>query len=159
VLYLATIKEMSDELEKLVSFLFSLTPHTYGVLNNQFLGTWSIQDIISHVMGWDKDFLKTLEQIVNNDKVILKEHPDVQAFNDASVEFGRKKKPQELINDAIYQRKQLILKLNMVTESAFISQFNNSHFTLESFLQEMFVFHDKHHIGQIMQFLKGSDNF
>ncbi|MCL6574432.1 MAG: ClbS/DfsB family four-helix bundle protein [Bacillus sp. (in: Bacteria)] len=151
---MATIKETSVELEKLVSFLFSLTPHSYDVLSNQFLGTWSIQDIISHIMGWDKDFLKTLEQIVNNEKVILKEHPDVQSFNDASVEFGRKKKPQDLINDAIYQRKQMILKLNMVTESAFISQFNNSHYTLESFLQEMFVFHDKHHIGQIMQFLK-----
>jgi len=150
----ATITDVSNDLEKLIVFISNLIPYSDDVLCKQIVGKWSIQDIISHIMGWDKTFIMTLDQIINNEEVKLEEHHDVQAFNEASVTFGRKMKPHDLLQEAISQREQLILKLNMVSETAFIRQFHNSAYTLETFLQEMFVGHDKHHEEQIMRHLQ-----
>lgn len=151
---MATIADVSKDLEGLTVFISNLIPYSEDVLCKQIVGNWSIQDIISHIMGWDKNFIKTIDQIINNDEVKLEEHHDVQAFNEASVHFGRKMKPQDLLKEAITQREQLIFKLNMVSESAFIKQFQNSAYTLETFLQEMFIGHDKHHEAQIMKYLQ-----
>jgi len=151
---MATIVEISKDLERLTVFISNLTPYSDDVLCKQIVGSWSIQDIISHIMGWDKNFIMTLDQIINNDEVKLEGHHDVQGFNEASVLFGRKMKPHDLLKEAITQREQMILKLNMLSESAFIRQFHNSAYTVESFLQEMFIGHDKHHEEQIMKYLQ-----
>ncbi|WP_249863575.1 DinB family protein [Paenibacillus konkukensis] len=134
-------------------FISDLSLYPDDVLCKLIVGTWSIQDIISHIMGWDKNFIKTLNQIINNEKVKLEEHHDVQAFNEASVSFGRKMEPHDLLKEAISQRNQLISKLNMVSKSAFTKQFPNSSYTLETFLQNMFIGHDKHHVEQIKNYL------
>ncbi|WP_244188466.1 ClbS/DfsB family four-helix bundle protein [Paenibacillus kribbensis] len=97
---------------------------------------------------------KTLIQIINDEQVSFQEQPDVQAFNDASVAFGRNMKPHELLNEAIAQRKQMIRKLKMVSELAFVRPFPNSPYTMENFLQQMFVLHDRHHKEQIMKALR-----
>jgi len=149
----ATKTDVSRDLKRLTVFISDLIPYSDDVLCKQIVGNWSIRDIISHIMGWDKNFIKTLDQIINNDEVKLEEHHNVQAFNEASVILGRKLKPHDLLREAITQREQLILKLNMVSESAFIRQFHNSAYTLETFLQEMFIDHDKHHEEQIMKHL------
>ncbi|MDT3428383.1 hypothetical protein J2Z22_003975 [Paenibacillus forsythiae] len=151
---MATISGISEDLERLIVFISDLTPYSDDALRKPIVGTWSIQDIISHIMGWDKSFIQTLNQIINNEEVNLEEHHDVQAFNEASVTFGRTMKPHDLLKEAISQRKQLILKLSMVPESAFNRQFHNSAYTLETFLQEMFISHDKHHEEQIMKHLQ-----
>lgn len=148
---MATIAEISDDLEKWTAFISTLSPYSDDILCKQIAGTWSIQDIISHIMGWDKNFTKTLVQINNNKQITLEEHPDVQAFNDASVDFGRNMKSHDLLNEAISQRKRMI---GMVSESVFISQFHNSSYTMESFLQEMFVYHDRYHKEQVMKLLQ-----
>ncbi|ADO58040.2 hypothetical protein PPM_3832 [Paenibacillus polymyxa M1] len=117
-------------------------------------GKWSIQDVVSHIMGWDNNFTKALIQIIDKGQVMLKEHPDVHTFNDSSVAFGRTMKPHDLLNEAIAQRKQMIAKLQMVSESDFMRPVPNSLYTLETFLQEMFVQHDRHHKEQIMNSLQ-----
>ncbi|WP_256022289.1 DinB family protein [Paenibacillus kribbensis] len=146
--------EVSDDLEKWLEFLSALSSYSDEFLCKPIAGTWSIQDIISHIMGWDKSLTKTLIQIINDEQVALQEHPDVQAFNDTSVAFGRNMKPHDLLNEAIAQRKQMIRKLKMVSESAFVRQFPNSRYTMENFLQQMFVQHDRHHKEQIMKALR-----
>lgn len=151
---MATITDVCRDLEKLTVFISNLTPYSDDVLCKQIIGTWSIRDIISHIMGWDKNVMKTLNQIIHNVEVELEEHHDVQAFNEASVAFGRKMKPHDLLQEAILQRKQLILTLHLVSEKAFITQLHNSAYTLEAFLKEMFINHDQHHEKQIMQHLQ-----
>ncbi|WP_249866418.1 DinB family protein [Paenibacillus konkukensis] len=148
------ITDASNDLERLTFFISNLIPYSDDVLRKQIVGKWSIQDIISHIMGWDKNFITTLDRIINNEEVKLEEHHDVQAFNEASVTFGRNIEPHDLLQEAISQRRQLVLKLNMVSETAFIRQFHNSAYTLETFLREMFIGHDKHHQEQILRHLQ-----
>ncbi|MEC0182880.1 DinB family protein [Paenibacillus peoriae] len=146
--------EVSDDLEKWPVFLSALSSYSDELFCKPIADTWSIQDIISHIMGWDKSLTKTLIQIINDEQVALQEHPDVQAFNDASVAFGRNMKPHDLLNEAIAQRKQMIRQLKMVSESSFVRQFPNSPYTMENFLQHMFVQHDRHHKEQIVKALQ-----
>ncbi|MDQ0494900.1 DinB family protein [Paenibacillus brasilensis] len=154
---MSTIAEVSADLEKWTVFLSDLSPYSDELLCKPIEGKWSIQDIISHILGWDKSLTKTLIQIINNEQVALQEHLDVQAFNDASVAFGRNMKPHDLLNEAIAQRKRMIRKLEMVSESAFVRQFLNSPYTMEYFLQQIFVQHDRHHKEQIMKVLPAID--
>ncbi|MGR6764817.1 MULTISPECIES: DinB family protein [Paenibacillus] len=151
---MATIAKTSEDLEGWIAFLAALSPYSDELTCEPIAGKWSIQDVVSHVMGWDKNFTKALIQIIDKEQVMLKEHPDVQTFNDSSVAFGRTMKPHDLLNEAIAQRKQMIAKLQMVSESDFMRPVPNSLYTLETFLQEMFVQHDKHHKEQIMNSLQ-----
>ncbi|WP_091176932.1 DinB family protein [Paenibacillus sp. 1_12] len=152
---MATIGEISKDLEKFIVFVTSLSQYSDDVLTEQINVSWSIQDIISHIMGWNINFtITTVSQILNSERVMLEEHPDVQAINDASVSYGKAMKPHDLLAEAIYHRRQLIAQLNLISESAFSKYFhNNDSYTLESFLQEMFISHDLHHKEQIMRYL------
>lgn len=151
---MATRSEILQDLESFIVFVTFLSRFSDDVLTEQIHGNWSTQDIISHIMGWDINFTKTsVSQILNSEPVMLDEHPDVQAINDASVSYGRIIKPRDLLNEAISHRKQLISQLNLISESDFSKHFhNNNSYTLESFLQEMFVYHDLHHKEQIMRY-------
>jgi hypothetical protein len=151
----ATKSEISKDLESFIDFITSLSQHSDDDLTEQINGNWSTQDIISHIMGWDINFMNTtVSQILNSEPVMLEEHPDVQAINDASVSYGRTKKPHDLLNEAIFNRGQLISQLNLISESAFSKHFqNDDSYTLESFLQEMFITHDLHHKKQIKRYL------
>jgi hypothetical protein len=152
---MVTKSEILKNLESFIDFITLLTPYSDDVLTAKINGKWSIQDITSHIMGWDINFTNTtLSQILNGEPVMLEEHPDVQAVNDASVSYGRTMKPHELLNEAILKRARLVSQLNLISESAFSKYFkNNDFYTLESFLQEMFISHDSHHKEQVMRYL------
>lgn len=151
----ATIAEVSRNLGRLIDFISNLMPYSEDVLCTPIEeGKWSVQDIISHIMGWDKDLMKKLDHFIHKGEALLQEHHDVRAFNEASVAYGRTRKPHDLLREAASQRKQLILKLNQVSEEAFTKHIHGSPYTLETFLQEMFICHDKHHEEQIMRYLQ-----
>jgi hypothetical protein len=150
----AAITEITKELNSLTVFISELTACANEVLRIPVSGTWSVQDIISHIMGWDKSFSKTLHQIIHDEEVRIEEDHDVQGFNESSVAYGRSMSPQDLLKEALFHRKQLIQKVSLVNESVFVKQFHNSTYTLEAFLQKMFIEHDKHHVEQIRRYLK-----
>ncbi|MGZ0042516.1 DinB family protein [Paenibacillus ottowii] len=154
---MATIAKISENLEGWIAFLAALSPYSDELLCEPIAGKWSIQDVVSHVMGWDKNFTKALIQIIDKGQVMLKEDPDVQAFSDSSVALSRTMKPHDLLNEAIAQHKQMIVKLQMVSESDFMRPVPNSIYTLETFLHEMFVQHDRHHKEQIVNSLQSMD--
>lgn len=113
-------------------------------------GDWSARDIISHIMGWDKNFMKTTAQSIHGkEAVVLEEHADVQAFNDASVEYGRSLAPLDLINEALDVRKKLIDQLEEIDDSIYSERMNKGTYTLAAFLEEMFIEHDLHHMEQM----------
>jgi hypothetical protein len=58
VLVVATIAEVSRNLGRLIDFISNLMPYSEDVLCTPIEeGKWSVQDIISHIMGWDKDLM------------------------------------------------------------------------------------------------------
>jgi len=151
----AAIAEVSESLGGWIDFISTLMPCPEDVLCTPIEeGKWSVRDIVSHIMGWDKDFMKTLDRIIRQGEAILQEHHDVQAFNEASVAYGRTMKPHDLLREAAFQREQLIRKLQQVSEEAFTRPMHGSPYTLETFLQEMFVNHDRHHEKQILRYLQ-----
>jgi len=118
-------------------------------------GKWSVRDIVSHIMMWDKNFLdKTLPKLLKQEPVILEEDADVQGFNDQAVEFGKTLTQEELLEKAIFCRSEIVSQLKELPGSTFLMAFSeHNSFTLASFLQNLFVSHDTHHKKQIEVFL------
>jgi hypothetical protein len=155
---MSTSNQLIKDLESFIPFISSLSQYSDDVLTSPIGEGWSVQDIVSHIMGWDKNFLETaVRQFLNHEPVMLAEHPDYQAFNDESVRYGRTMRPRELLNAAIGWRRELVSNLRLISDSDFTKRFeNNSSFTLETFLQEMFVLHDLHHTKKIERYLSSS---
>lgn len=118
-------------------------------------GKWSVRDIISHIMMWDKNFLdKFVPKLQNHEPVTLEEDTDVQGFNDQAVEYGQTLTQSQLLDEAIFYRSEIVSQLRKLPKPAFLMFFpGRNSFTLASFLTDIFVSHDAHHKKQIQQFL------
>lgn len=123
-------------------------------------GKWSVRDIISHIMMWDKNFLdKIVPKLQNQESVELEEDTDVQGFNDQAVEYGQTLTKNQLLDEAIFYRSEIVSQLRRVPKPAFLTVFPGRDFyTLASFLTDLFVSHDAHHMKQILQFLSIKNN-
>ena len=118
-------------------------------------GKWSIHDIVSHIMMWDKNFLeKNLSRMEAGESVPLKEDSDFQTFNDRAIVLGRKLNKIQLIDKAVRLRTELTTHLSRLPSEAFSTNFQSgNNMTLATFLYQMFVSHDKHHTDQIIGYL------
>ena len=123
-------------------------------------GKWSVRDIISHIMMWDKNFLdKIVPKLLNQEPVTLEEDTDVQGLNDQAVEYGKTLTQNQLLNEAIFYRSKIVYQLRKLPKPAFLMVFpGHDSFTLASFLKDLFVSHDAHHKKQINQFLSVKNN-
>ncbi|MFP4975721.1 DinB family protein [Paenibacillus sp. CN-4] len=142
-----------EELEDFADFASSLCDCPDEVLCGKITEVWTLCDVISHITGWDRHLEEhVVHQLLEHEPVQLGEHPDVQAFNEASVAWGRSLIPQELLDEAVTVRRRLIAKLRVIAEETFQVPLGDRGYTLERFLQEMFVEHDLHHKEQILHF-------
>lgn len=146
-------QRLLEELEDFADFVSSLRDCPDEVLRAKITEVWTLCDVISHITGWDRELEEhAVRQLLEHEPVRLGEHPDVQAFNEASVAWGRGLSPQELLEEAVAVRRRLITKLRAIAEETFQVPFGDGGDTLERFLQEMFVEHDLHHKEQILHF-------
>ncbi|MDF2921533.1 MAG: hypothetical protein K0R57_447 [Paenibacillaceae bacterium] len=150
------------QLTDYASFVDSLHRYSDEVLRASMeKSQWSVCDSISHIMRWDENFAQTtLARIVNQERVVLDEHADVQLFNDQAIAYGRTLPAGELLTQAVKLRLELVSLLHQVQVPDFFRTFSApSSYTLSGFLQEMFVSHDAHHRKQMEQFLaSGGDH-
>ena len=118
-------------------------------------GKWSIHDIIAHIMMWDRHFLsETMRGIEAGQMLPIEEEDDYQAFNDRAVAVGHKMSKDQLIDEAIHVRTELVARLGRLERGAFsAAPVSGKGMTLGSFLQQMFVDHDRHHVEQITKYL------
>jgi uncharacterized damage-inducible protein DinB len=118
-------------------------------------GKWSIHDIVSHIMMWDRHFLsESMRSIEAGEMVPLQEEGDYQTFNDRAVALGHRMGKTQLIDEAIRFRSELVARLRRLEAAAFTAPpASGRGMTLKAFLQQMFVDHDRHHVGQIQSYL------
>jgi|GEM_PF-258412 len=94
-----------------------------------------------------------MPKLVRRELVTLEEDMDFQGFNNRAVEYGRTLNQKQLLDEAIFNRSQIVSQLKKLPEDALITDVPVTSFTLSSFLQNMFVSHDKHHRKQIEEYL------
>lgn len=118
-------------------------------------GKWSIHDIITHIMKWDEYFNHvTFPDLMSRKTAELKEHPDYLGFNEQSVRYGRNKTGAEIRDKTLHERHTMISNLKDLEEKDFRTVYPGERgYNLESFLDQYFVSHDRHHMKQIRHFL------
>lgn len=144
-----------EQLESYVPFLDSLRKmDTIKWKTPISDGKWAVQDIVSHIMMWDKNFLDNyLPKLLSQESVPL-EGTDVQKFNDEAVAYGKTLTQSQLIDEAIFYRAEIVSQLRKLPKSVFSMVFPGwNSFTLTSFLTDLFVSHDTHHKKQIQEFI------
>ncbi len=118
-------------------------------------GKWSIHDIISHIMMWDRHFVdEVVPGLHGNGHVTLAESADPEKFNARAVAYGRTLSHEKLLDEALHCRSELVSQLRTLPHEAFeMTPRDGNSMTLSAFLERMFVSHDRHHMQQIESYL------
>ncbi|OHR66518.1 hypothetical protein HMPREF3291_01400 [Bacillus sp. HMSC76G11] len=116
---------------------------------------WSVRDIIGHIMIWDKYILEEAIIKINSNQPVMVQDVNIDEFNKKAVEYVKTKDQDEIINQTIHYRKELIETLMLLSEEQFFNNYIDSsgnNFSVNSFLED-FIPHDDHHKRQIEEFL------
>ncbi|MNO72271.1 DinB superfamily protein [compost metagenome] len=116
-------------------------------------GKWTIHDVVSHIMLWDKYFYETTIEPIARDKTITLELIDFDFFNKNAVTYGMTKTKDELKESTVKYRNLILDCISSLDEVKYSQEFVDGRFSLESYLKD-FISHDRHHMMQIEE-LKG----
>ncbi|NBI27604.1 DinB family protein [Chengkuizengella marina] len=114
---------------------------------------WSIAEIISHLMFWDRYILEErMPFMVPN--VSLKSNINVNEMNSKASEYSHSNPFDEIIDNLIDFRQKIVSILEQKTEKELYSNFkiNDTELDLISYFNGTVV-HDRHHMKQIDNFL------
>ncbi len=154
---MAEVQKLLQSLQQYIVFLSELeTLNELEWTSPMEQGKWAVRDVISHIMMWDKNFLlKIIPQINNGRMPVLAEEEDVQGFNQRAKEYGELLSKEQLLEEAIDARQELLAQLERLPAAAFYEEVpQQGGYTLNTFLAEMFVSHDTHHEKQIKSYLE-----
>ncbi len=107
-------------------------------------GSWSVKDILAHIVGWEDEVLKQFQAFLVNPDV--DDTYDIDSFNESSVSSRKNKTWNEIIEE---------LKSTQEELSAFISTLSQKDIDAEDRFSEwveVLIDHYKHHTMQLKQF-------
>ncbi|WP_397539316.1 DinB family protein [Rummeliibacillus pycnus] len=116
-------------------------------------GKWSTCEIIGHLIPWDRFVIeKRLPYLFIENKEL--ESPNVQEMNSRAALESKGKKKEEVIEEFLEERCNLIRKLNNLSQEVYNQTFTfgKSNLTLASYFDGL-IEHDLHHFQQIQDFL------
>ncbi|MCH6268515.1 DinB family protein [Neobacillus citreus] len=116
---------------------------------------WSVKNIIGHIMVWDKYMLEEAILKIKTNQHVTIENLNIDDFNKKAVEYVKTKNKEDILNQTIHYRKEIIENLTLLPEKKFFSNYTDNsgnNFAIYNYLEE-FIEHDEHHKRQIEQFL------
>lgn len=115
-------------------------------------GKWSLREILTHIMYWDKNSLEMMVPHMSEGANLT--FVDIEQLNQEAAAFARSYDSlHALIDDLIQTRKQLLRLLEEKYDEATTFIIDNEEYTYKKFVQ-IFIHHDEHHKKQIEAFLK-----
>lgn len=135
-----------EEFNEWISFVSEIREMDWQITIAE--GKWSVQDIVSHILLWDKYFFEAaISPILNNTPLTLT-HMDFEQFNQDAIEYGKTKTKEELIKMTIQYRNMILESIEGFEDDKFTKEYADGNFTVISYLRD-FIWHDQHHIRQI----------
>lgn len=148
-------EHLINEFSGFVSFVQSLRNLDEEIWNSPIEeGKWTTCDVVAHIMLWDKYFLEEAIRNITNHQPLTVRHLDFNEFNNKAVEYAKGKSKQEIIDMAIYYRKEIIRHLGFISEEDFTKEHidgDSNKFSANNYLMG-FIPHDLHHINQLKVF-------
>lgn len=119
-------------------------------------GKWCMQEIISHMMLWDKLFWEEAIQKIANHEQLTYKNRSFESFNASARVFGMTQTKAQVIEQAIAYRSKLIACLEQIPEADYDKSFTDGDgksFQIAEYIED-FVGHDRHHASQIHHYLE-----
>lgn len=116
------------------------------------MGKWSLREILTHIMYWDKNSLEMM--VPNMEEGATLSFVNIEQNNqDAAVFAQSYTNLDTLIDDLIKSRKQLIELLKEKYDNTTKFTIDTKNYTYKKFVN-VFIHHDGHHQKQIKAFLE-----
>jgi uncharacterized damage-inducible protein DinB len=116
-------------------------------------GKWTIHDVVSHILLWDKYFYESTIEPIAYDKAITLQLIDFDQFNNDAVTYGKTKTKDELIELTVKYRNLILDCISSLEEGKYSGKYVDGRFSFESYLKD-FISHDLHHMMQIKELNK-----
>ncbi len=147
--------QLLEQFSEWISCVKKLNEYDEDVWNEEIaVGKWSLREIVSHMMLWDKYFFETAIEKIYKEEALTITHQDFDEFNDNAKEYGKRTSTKELIEQSIDIREQIIQHIRKLSEEAYLASYMDSGepFHIPQYLQD-FIWHDQHHMGQLNDFI------
>lgn len=115
-------------------------------------GKWSIREILVHLMQWDRNSLNMMvPNMIEGAQLFF---VDIQKHNTEAAKLAQSYTSlDELIDDVIHMREQLIECLKRQYDDKAKFTIDNSNYSFNKFVHDL-ISHDEHHQKQIDTFLE-----
>ena len=120
-------------------------------------GKWTIRDIISHIMLWDKYFYEEAIDKIVSDKPVTVIHLNYDDFNSKSITYGRSITTAVLIEETIFHRQRIIKAIRAMSDEMISRNYIDGDGNIFNVLQYLkdFIGHDQHHMVPLRGYLGG----
>lgn len=113
-------------------------------------GKWAVRDIVSHMMLWDRYYMETAVSKVRRDEPLTLANFDFEGFNRDAAVYGRAKSRDELLDEAVQVRREIVEHLRAIPEEHYsaVHAAVDCKFVITEYIAD-FAWHDDHHMNQI----------
>ncbi|MCM2997279.1 DinB family protein [Paenibacillus cellulositrophicus] len=117
-------------------------------------GKWSPQEIIGHIMLWDKHFLEHAIRPMAAKEPMDMPKVELDEFNREAAAYARSQGRQELIDQTVHWREQIIGELKRIPEEEYATEYStgSGKLSVDEYLAD-FYWHDRHHMNQIHHYI------
>ncbi|MBY0120894.1 DinB family protein [Bacillus sp. S/N-304-OC-R1] len=114
-------------------------------------GKWSVGAVIAHLLFWDKYSLNERFPFFK-EGAKLNSFPDFQRVNDDAEEYSKKVSKEQVIDELLSIRTQLLSILEQMKEEELNTSFyiGDHQLTIKDYFKD-FIEHDLHHKEQVVQ--------
>lgn len=154
-------KILSSLVETRQNILAEISTLSKEERNQVFLGIWSVEDLLAHIIGWDYTNLEAIKSIQVGQIPAFYEHYDRewQTYNAMLVKKYKKNSSQELLTRVKVSHEKLIRFLQTIPPEHFNKdfgvRFRGYHVTIQRLL-EAEIKDEQTHLQQIINFFKAS---
>lgn len=152
-----TTMEMIHEYKSFIEYVEGLRAVDEAYWNQPLSeGKWTLKDVISHIMLWDKYFYEEGIRKVKLEEPVTVRHLNFDEFNSNAREYAKTQTRDSIIDQCIDWRGRIIQDISGLTEEEYAKPYidgDKKKFSIRGFLRG-FVPHDKHHKKQMEKFLK-----
>ena len=118
-------------------------------------GKWSLKEMLSHIMLWDKYFYEEAFAKVKAGQPLTAKHQNFNEFNARAIEYAQTVTWEEIIRQFILYRSKMIEDMDGISEAEFLKTYpdgDGKKFSYRGHLRG-FIPHDKHHRKQMEQYI------
>jgi uncharacterized damage-inducible protein DinB len=144
--------QLLEEFKQWILFVEALQQRDESVWNTPIAeGKWTIREIVSHILLWDKYFLDESINKISIKSSLTNQDIDFNEFNYAAKIYGRITSIDALVEEAITYRGQIIKQIEAFSDDEYLNVYidgDGSPFEVPQYLKD-FIWHDQHHMVPI----------